>query len=48
MASGGAQPCFHCISTYRSLYFVCRLIANNNNNTLKENTEMDHLADDLS
>ena len=23
---------FHCISTYRSLYFVCRLIVNNNNN----------------
>ena len=22
--SGGAQPWFHCISTYRSLYFVCR------------------------
>ena len=28
----GAQPCFHCISTYRSLYFVCRLIVNKNNN----------------
>ena len=33
-ASGGAQPCFYCISTYMSLYFVCRLIVNNNNNTL--------------
>ena len=32
-ASGGAQPsCFHCITTYRLLYFVCGLIVNNNNN----------------
>ena len=39
----GDQSCFHCISTYRSLYFICRLIVNNNSKNINFNAKRIYL-----